>query len=294
MTSTRTEDIYPRDGVWIEEASSENGEDPEGENLQDRGDGHGDEGGLSDIGPQAQDQTALLDQLWELMKLGFNVIPPLEPSPDALRTTPRRLQDGGITLMPHQLDGIGRLHRLLNTVGYGILADGMGAGKQYQVIGLILELLRENNGKPCIVVMPAGQVSDWMEDFGRRVSPAMRVLRYHGPDRSAITKEQILAAEVVVTTYDIVAQEYTDMSEFLRDFPAISQGVGWKSVVRKPTWALETRPLTQHWPRSLLFTIEWNLVAMEEGHNIKTPKAKKSRGCIALIADRRLLITGIF
>jgi len=202
------------------------------------------------------------------------------------------MREAGVLLFPHQLDGIGRMLHLLSTLGYAILGDGMGIGKQYQTIGLIVELRKLKRCKPCLIVLPTNLLKSWRDDFLTKVQPQLIVIEYHGRGRHSVTKGQVLAADVVITTYELVGQEYEEMCNLHEDLPLVADGHMWKSRFVKPSSARELVPLAKEWPRCLLFTIAWNLVALEEGHNIKKRSSQRTKGCIALSADCRLIITG--
>ena len=121
-------------------------------------------------------------------------------------------------------------------VGGGILADSMGLGKSLSMISLLAaDLPHKTSGSTevvsTLIVVPPSLLRTWEEELRRHLYPgALRYCLYHGPKRSADIVS-MLAHDVVITTYDVVATE-------------------WKSVDKGP------RPL---------FLVNWRRIVLDEG-----------------------------
>lgn len=99
-----------------------------------------------------------------------------------------------------------------------------------------------------------------------REDKAMKVLIYHGSTRQGQRAENFEHYDLVITTYQTMALEY---------LPA-----GSKS---------QPRPI----PRSNgLFSVNWRRVVLDEGHNIRSAKAKMSQAAYALQSTSRWVLTG--
>ena len=121
-------------------------------------------------------------------------------------------------------------------VGGGILADSMGLGKSLSVLSLLAAEWPHCNSSssevvPTLIVVPPSLLRTWEEEIRRHLHPGtLRYWLYHGPKRSEDTVA-MLAHDIVITTYDVVATE-------------------WKSVEKGP------RPL---------FLVNWRRIVLDEG-----------------------------
>ena len=121
-------------------------------------------------------------------------------------------------------------------VGGGILADSMGLGKSLSMISLLAsDLPHKTSGSTevvsTLIVVPPSLLRTWEEELSRHLYPGtLHYCLYHGPKRSA-DMVSMLAHDVVITTYDVVATE-------------------WKSVDKGP------RPL---------FLVNWRRIVLDEG-----------------------------
>ena len=121
-------------------------------------------------------------------------------------------------------------------VGGGILADSMGLGKSLSMISLLAtdwppKVSGSTEVVSTLIVVPPSLLRTWEEELRRHLYPGtLRCWLYHGPKRSADIVS-ILAHDIVITTYDVVATE-------------------WKSVDKGP------RPL---------FLVNWRRIVLDEG-----------------------------
>ncbi len=116
----------------------------------------------------------------------------------------------GVTLRPYQLQGLAWLQHLRAHGMGGILADDMGLGKTAQVLAhLLVEQQAGRLDAPALVVLPTSLVFNWQAEM-RRMTPGLRVLALHGPERAA-RFAQIGAHDVVLTTYPLL---WRDLDRF--------------------------------------------------------------------------------
>ena len=112
----------------------------------------------------------------------------------------------------------------------------MGLGKSLSMISLLAtDWQQRNPSSPEVVstllVVPPFLLQTWEEELRRHLYPeTLRCCLYHGPRRSA-DMVAMLAHDIVITTYDVVATE-------------------WKSVDKGP------RPL---------FLVNWRRIVLDEG-----------------------------
>lgn len=130
-----------------------------------------------------------------------------EGAPRAL-TAPAGL---GITLRNYQLDGLAWMQYLREQHLGGILADEMGLGKTAQALAHVL--LEKQAGRlthPALIVMPTSLVFNWQAEAAR-VTPELRVLALHGPDRSELLLD-VHQYDIVLTTYPLVWRDVDALS----------------------------------------------------------------------------------
>lgn len=157
------------------------------------------------------------------------------------------------TLRPYQARGLSWMS-FLERFGFGMcLADDMGLGKTIQMLALLLhERLHGATPGPTLLVVPMSVVSNWMRE-SKRFSPEIRVLIHHGVERKI--GEDLLKA---VEDSDLVITTY--------------------ALVHRDLGSLER--------------IHWGRIVLDEAQCIKNPVAKQAQAVRAMIADRRVALTG--
>ncbi|KAL8696716.1 MAG: hypothetical protein Q9224_002655, partial [Gallowayella concinna] len=148
----------------------------------------------------------------------------------------------------------------------GILADDMGLGKTLEMIALMVS---DTIGKgPTLIVAPLGIMSNWSGQIAHHVQPSqpLKVLTYHGSSKKQqMTPEDMAEYDVVITTYGTLSTEYL------------------------PTNSKTPEPIPR---QNGLYSTNWRRVILDEGHQIRNPKAKASLACLALLARSRWVLTG--
>ncbi|KAH7072928.1 SNF2 family N-terminal domain-containing protein [Paraphoma chrysanthemicola] len=151
----------------------------------------------------------------------------------------------------------------------GILADDMGLGKTIQTISLIMadrELGRQapDSCQATIILAPVSVMSNWSTQIAKHIKPehALRVMFWHGARKQPITPSQIENYDVVISTYDSVSSEWYSQKS--------------TNLPRK----------------SGVYSVKWRRVILDEGHNIRNPKAKKTIAVCNLMAQSRWALTG--
>ncbi|PPJ51450.1 hypothetical protein CBER1_09168 [Cercospora berteroae] len=191
-------------------------------------------------------------------------------------------------LRPHQKDGVGRLEHLESEFRGWILADEPGLGKTPQVVALVL---RSPPGT--LLVVPKALLEMWQAEFQR--APSCKVVTYYGEGKKNISLDQLRSAHVVLTTYETMASEGTDLLNAEEDWHLIRQGCTSKLVkLTKPQLKArktkekaiakgklantlpplvddeyEQRPLNPARPKGKLYVVNWHRVVLEEAHKIK-------------------------
>lgn len=151
----------------------------------------------------------------------------------------------------------------------GILADDMGLGKTIQTISLIMadRELGRNAPDACnatLILAPVSVMSNWSTQMKKHIKPehALRVMFWHGTRKQPITPKEIEKYDVVISTYESVSMDW--YSQKSTNLPRVS-GV---------------------------YSVKWRRIILDEGHNIRNPKAKKTVAVTNLMAQSRWALTG--
>ena len=163
----------------------------------------------------------------------------------------------------------------------GLLADVMGLGKTLEALSLIASTLQDaqdfakepvdrkkqnpdniilSNTKTTLIICPTSTVKNWEDQITAHTNSGMMTYTvFHGPYREK-NPFQLLKYDVVITTYGIVASEFSN---------------------KKDTSL--TTPLKQ---------LKWFRIMLDEAHTIREQKALQSQACYSLEAQRRWCLTG--
>ncbi|GAA5820659.1 hypothetical protein JCM11251_003100 [Rhodosporidiobolus azoricus] len=185
----------------------------------------------------------------------------------------------------------------------GILADEMGLGKTMQTISLICtddtgEGVLDEPEEPderfddmTLIVCPLSVASNWTDQLKQHVGrKRLKWHFYHGEGRE-LTKKQLREFDVVIATYNTLAGALDDPTK--KDSKKSSaNGTEQEDDEDDPLARPDAKKLRKSTKDTALHAIKWRRVVLDEGHLIKNPKAKMSRACADLKAERRWILTG--
>ncbi|KAJ2098960.1 DNA repair protein rad16 [Coemansia sp. S142-1] len=188
--------------------------------------------------------------------------------------TPRKIDqphDLKIKLLPFQQEGVEWMaHQEHSMFKGGILADEMGMGKTLQTIALMLV----NRGKPTLVICPTVALLQWKSEI-EAATDALSVFVYYGNERKKILDDQGKVDASEFAKYDVVLTTYAVMeSGFRRE----RFGYRLKGVLHRET--------------SVLHSINWFRIVLDEAHNIKDRSSNSARAAFDLNAQRTWSLTG--
>lgn len=183
----------------------------------------------------------------------------------------------GITLHPHQQEGLAWLQNLHAQTAQGIsgcvLADDMGLGKTIQLLSFIAGYLEdEPSGAPVLIVAPVSLLDNWQREFERFFhTAAMPMLKLYG---DAVASVKLKRA----------------------DIPAAMQAQGIRNLLR-PGWVGGARIVlttyeTLRDQEISLARQQWRIVVCDEAQKIKNPAALVTQAAKALKADFCVACTG--
>ncbi|KAI8866546.1 hypothetical protein GQ42DRAFT_128057 [Ramicandelaber brevisporus] len=170
-----------------------------------------------------------------------------------------------LQLLPFQREGVAWMVHQEKSSDYSgsILAAEMGMGKTIQAISLMLQ---EPRKKPNLVVVPMVALMQWRSEISKHTT-TLSVLVHHGQKRST-DADELRSYDVVLTTYALLESGFRKQQ----------YGVKKKGeLVKEP---------------SLLHSIKWHRIILDEAHNIKDRTCTTARAAFELVSDFRWCLTG--
>ncbi|KNF02440.1 hypothetical protein PSTG_04346 [Puccinia striiformis f. sp. tritici PST-78] len=156
----------------------------------------------------------------------------------------------------------GRTTERINHNSQGsILADNMGLGKTLTSLALILTSKNAAesfaNARALLVICPLSTLPNWDAEIRKHLDLSLtKYAVYHGEEQKKWTTQHLWANDIVLVTYDTVANLYES-------------------------------------PRcDALFEPTWFRTILDEAHLIRDPATKRSRAILALQTERKLCLTG--
>ncbi|CAH8283008.1 unnamed protein product [Eruca vesicaria subsp. sativa] len=237
-----------------------------------------------------------------------------EPPPDLI-----------MPLLKYQKEFLAWASKQEQTVLGGILADEMGMGKTIQAISLVLaqrevDRARSKKAAGCTLVLcPLVAVSQWLSEIDRFTSPrSTKVLVYHGAKREK-NGNNFKKYDFVLTTYSTVESEFRKCMMprkkqceycsrwFLPNKLMIhhvnfcgpsrmeaaeaEEGSNVKRSRKKSKQTLEEQVQVDR-KKSVLHSVKWNRVILDEAHYIKERRSNTARAVFALEATYRWALSG--
>ncbi|KAJ2892227.1 hypothetical protein GGI21_005659, partial [Coemansia aciculifera] len=191
--------------------------------------------------------------------------------------------DMTITLKPHQRSGVAWMLRNEQNedVRGGIIGDDMGLGKTVQALSLMMAH-PPKDGRPhsTLIVAPLATIEHWKTEAETRVQPGLlKVLVFHHLRRLP-TSEELAKYDLVLTTYATLLTNWCE--PFQVDFGSMTAD----AREQRDQYLLNS---AGYGP---LFGLKWRRVILDEAHEIKNAKSKKSIACHDLVARYRWCLSG--
>ncbi|KAI9606762.1 hypothetical protein H4Q26_006299 [Puccinia striiformis f. sp. tritici PST-130] len=166
----------------------------------------------------------------------------------------------------HHTVTTGRTKEQIHHNGQGsILADDMGLRKTLTSLALILTSknaaesfahTKERNARATLVICPLSTLPNWDAEIRKHLDISLtKYAVYHGDERKKWTTSHLWANNIVLVTYDTVANLYESRCD-------------------------------------ALFKATWFRIILDEAHLIRDPATKQSRAILALETERKLCLTG--
>ncbi|KAL4811554.1 SNF2 family N-terminal domain-containing protein [Aspergillus unguis] len=189
--------------------------------------------------------------------------PPITPVPAA--------QPAGISrsLKPFQLEGLNWMTRQEQTqYKGGLLGDEMGMGKTIQAVSLLMSDYPA--GRPSLVVVPPVALMQWQSEIKEYTDGKLNVIVYHGTN----TKVKGLSKKDL-EKYDVIMISYSGLESIHRK--------EWKGWNRNDGIVKED---------SVIHSIHYHRLILDEAHSIKQRTTGVARACFALSSNYKWCLSG--
>ena len=151
----------------------------------------------------------------------------------------------------------------------GLLGDEMGMGKTIQAVSLIMSDWPAK--EPTLVIVPPVALMQWQSEITDYTSGKLKILIYHV---SANPKCKLLTVKDL-RKYDVIMVSYSGLESMYR-----KQYKGWNrdnGIVKED---------------SILHSIKYHRLILDEAHSIKSRTASVAKACFALQADYKWCLSG--
>lgn len=174
-----------------------------------------------------------------------------------------------LKLLPFQLEGLHWLRTQEKSDFHGgILADEMGMGKTIQTVAMLVS--DNSRGEGCagtLVVAPSVAIMQWKQEIEKYTNNALSILIYHGSNRES-SAVKIKNYDIVLTTYNLLESDYRkQQSGFKRKHGIVKE-------------------------RSLLHSIDFHRIVLDEAHMIKDRSCGTARAVFNLKTNLRWCLSG--
>lgn len=191
------------------------------------------------------------------------------------------------SLMKHQTIGVAWMVKMENGRNKGgLLADEMGLGKTVQALALIVSNpSTDRKCKTTLVVCPVSLVHQWAREITSKTSPQLKVVVWHGSSRTK-READIMRADVVITTYSLVAMEAPRPKKRKKKRDASAPSVENSNGDESSEEEVEE-------PRSnFLSCMKFHRIILDESQWIKNKNTQAAKGCFQLKAVHRWCLSG--
>ncbi|KAE8378239.1 SNF2 family N-terminal domain-containing protein [Aspergillus bertholletiae] len=150
----------------------------------------------------------------------------------------------------------------------GLLGDEMGMGKTIQAVSLLMSDYPV--GQPSLVVVPPVALMQWQSEIKEYTNGQLKVLIYHNSNSKtkSLSKRDLL-------TYDVIMISYSGLESIHRK--------EWKGWNRSDGIVKED---------SIIHSIHYHRLILDEAHSIKQRTTSVARACFALKAKYKWCLSG--
>ncbi|CAN8095617.1 unnamed protein product [Discula destructiva] len=174
-------------------------------------------------------------------------------------------------LKPFQLEGLAWMQAMEEQTDWkgGLLGDEMGLGKTIQAVSLIMSDYPAK--QPSLVLVPPVALMQWMSEIESYTDGTLKTLVMHGSNTKAAKVKTVKELK----KYDVILMSYNSLESMYR-----RQEKGY------------TRKNSIYKEKSLIHSIQFHRVILDEAHCIKTRTTMTAKATFALKVNYRWCLTG--
>ncbi|KAA8642144.1 DNA repair protein RAD16 [Aspergillus tanneri] len=204
-------------------------------------------------------QHPYVTKMWEDLKNAPPITPVAAAQPSSISRTLKSFQLEGLYWMMQQEK---------SQYKGGLLGDEMGMGKTIQAVSLLMS--DYPIGKPSLVVVPPVALMQWQSEIKEYTNGQLKVLVYHNSNSKVkgLSKKDLQA-------YDVIMISYSGLESIHRK--------EWKGWNRNDGIVKED---------SVIHSIHYHRLILDEAHSIKQRTTSVARACFALKANYKWCLSG--
>lgn len=197
--------------------------------------------------------------MWDTLANVPRIVPIQAQQPDSITRKLKSFQLEGLNWMTRQ--------EMSQWKG-GLLGDEMGMGKTIQAVSLIMSDYPAKD--PTLICLPPVALLQFQNEIKEYTDGKLKVLVYHNsnPKVKTLKKKDLKG-------YDVILISYSGLESMFR-----KESKGWKrddGLVKED---------------SLIHSIKYHRLILDEAHNIKTRTTSVAKACFALKADYKWCLSG--
>jgi len=172
-------------------------------------------------------------------------------------------------LKPFQLEGLAWMKEMEKQEWKGgLLGDEMGLGKTIQAVSLIMSDYPAK--QPSLVLVPPVALMQWQSEIKSYTDGTLKTFVFHA------TNQQVKGITIKeLKKYDVIMMSYNSLESMYR-----KQEKGF------------TRKTGIHKEQSVIHSLHFHRIILDEAHSIKTRSTMTAKACFALKTDYRWCLTG--
>ena len=199
-----------------------------------------------------------------------------------------------VTLHPYQkrmIDRMGEIEeKVLSRKTWsrgGFITDGMGAGKTLMM--LYHSLFRPIGEYPTLIVCAKTLIHTWLHEIKKFYGTTVSVLVLHKDYNKLVDDTLIRDAHIVITTYDVVGNVFCHLqARSFRQSPPVAM---YSLRDMAPDGRIgKVKKICPGY--SLLFSVVWGRIVLDESTSISNRDTKYHRGCMTLAGYTRWCMSG--
>ena len=155
-----------------------------------------------------------------------------------------------------------------------------GSREDFPILALIFHNRQSEveAAKTTLLVVPAGAVTMWKANL--KMFPELSHIEYNTHNKDDVDVKDLVRYDVVLSTYNLIARQYQNLSERDLDIKAALQGKTTRSVrLNRSTYE---KQLDTHLPWAPLYSMAFHCVILDEAHRIRNKRSGQFKAMLKL------------